>query len=268
AYLGPEHTFSHVAARSRFGHACHYLPAPSIADVFRTVEAERADLGIVPIQNSTEGVVAPTLDCLLDTDLRICAEMYAPIHHYLMSAGPRERIRQVCSHPQVLAQCRGWLRENMPDAELIPTASSGAAVQRAVEDPSLAAIAPEPAAHANNLTIHASNIEDMPNNRTRFFVVGRNASPPTDRDKTSIVFSTPHRAGALHKALGILASHDINLTMIQSRPARSKLWEYVFFLDFTGHAQRSPQTEALAELGEYCALMKVLGSYPDESEPA
>jgi len=268
AYLGPEHTFSHVAARSRFGQSCDYLGQPSIADVFRALEAGRADLGVVPIQNSTEGVIALTLDSLLDTSLVICAELYVPVHHYLMSAGSLDGLRQIHSYLQVLAQCRGWLREHLPGAELIPAPSSAAAAGLAAGDPAIAAIAPEAAAPAHGLTVLASNIEDLPNNRTRFFVIGDRQPPPTGRDKTSIVFSTPHRAGALHKALGLLARHGINLTMIQSRPARGKLWEYVFFVDFTGHAEEEPQLQALADLRDYCALVKVLGAYPDESEPA
>lgn len=267
-YLGPEHTFSHMAAQTRFGSRCQYLPAPSIADVFRTVEVGEADLGVVPIENSTEGVVAFTLDALLDTSLRICAELYVPVHHCLMGRGQLSDIRQVHSHPQVLAQCRMWLREHLPAVELVPTSSTGAAAAAAAADPALAAIAPQTAAAAYGLQLLATNIEDLPNNRTRFFVIGNITPSPTGRDKTSILFSTPHRPGALHTALGVLARHGINLTMIQSRPARGKLWEYVFFADFTGHAQQQPQQEALAELRDYCALVKLLGSYPDESEPA
>lgn len=268
AYLGPEHTFSHMAARARFGHSCDYLATPSIADVFRAVEAQQADLGVVPIENSTEGVVALTLDCLLDTGLRICAELYVPVHHYLMGLGPVTEIRKVHSHPQVLGQCRVWLREHLPAAELVPASSTGAAAATAATDASAAAIAPEPAAEAHGLSVLAANIEDLPSNRTRFFVVGDLQPSPTGRDKTSILFSTPHRPGALHTALGLLAQHNINLTMIQSRPARGKLWEYVFFVDFAGHAADAPQAQALAELRDYCALVKVLGSYPDEAEPA
>ncbi|HUS80044.1 MAG TPA: prephenate dehydratase [Armatimonadota bacterium] len=263
AYLGPEHTFTHIAALSRFGHSCDFVAAPSIADIFRAVEAEQADLGTVPIQNSTEGVVGQTLDALLDTNLRICGELYVPVHHFLMALGTVEEIREVHSHPQVLAQCRGWLRERLPGVEVVATPSSGVAAARAAGDRSIGAIAPEPAAEAHGLSVLAANIEDLPNNRTRFFVVGDQDPAPTGRDKTSIVFSTPHRAGALHRALGVLAEHSINLTMIQSRPARGKLWEYVFFVDFAGHALEEPQAQALAALRDYCALVKVLGAYPD-----
>jgi len=269
SFLGPEHTFTHVAARKRFGSACTFVPAPSIPDVFRSVESGQTDFGVVPIQNSTEGTVGPTLDAFLDTSLRACAELYVPIHHYLMGCGALEDLREVHSHPQVLAQCRNWLRENLPGVALVPTSSSSAAAAAVAEDCSRGAIAPEPAAEANGLAVLASHIEDLPNNRTRFFVIGDLDTSPTGMDKTSIVFSTPHRAGALHQALGLLARHGLNLTMIQSRPAGGgQLWEYVFFVDFTGHADQSPQTEAIAELRDYCALLKVLGSYPEESEPA
>lgn len=264
-YLGPEHTFTHLAAVKRFGSGARFIPTSSIPDIFRAVEAERADLGVVPIQNSTEGAVGPTLDSFLDTNLRICDELYLPIHHYLMSRGERSDICRVHSHPQVLAQCRGWLRENLPTAELVPTASSGVAAATAAEDPTIAAIAPEPAATANELTVLARDIEDMPNNRTRFFVIGNIVPQATGHDKTSIVFSTPHRTGALHHALGLLSEHAINLTMIQSRPARGQLWEYIFYVDFAGHTTDAPQASALANLRDYCALMKVLGSYPDAS---
>lgn len=264
-YLGPEHTFTHLAAVKRFGSGAKFVPASSIPDIFRTIEAGRADFGVVPIQNSTEGAVGPTLDSFLDTSLRICDELYVPIHHYLMSRGSLDEITEVHSHPQVLAQCRGWLRENLPSAEPVPTSSSGVAAATAAGDSTIAAIAPEPAAVANGLTVLAGDIEDMPNNRTRFFVIGDLDPQATGQDKTSIVFSTPHRTGALHHALGLLAEHAINLTMIQSRPARGQLWEYIFYVDFTGHASDASQASALANLRDYCALMKVLGSYPDAS---
>jgi chorismate mutase/prephenate dehydratase len=265
SYLGPEHTFTHLAAVTHFGSACEFVPASSIPDIFRAVEARQADFGVVPIQNSTEGAVGPTLDSFLDTSLRICDELYVPIHHYLMSRGELGEISRVHSHPQVLAQCRGWLREHLPAAELVPTASSGVAAANAAGDPTIAAIAPEPAARAHGLAVLADHIEDLPNNRTRFFVIGDLDPRATGQDKTSVVFSTPHRAGALHYALGLLAEHAINLTMIQSRPARGQLWEYDFYVDFTGHATDAPQAAALANLRDYCALLKVLGSYPDAS---
>lgn len=264
AYLGPEHTFTHAAAQKHFGRSCEFLAQVSIPDVFAAVEGAHAHCGVVPIQNSTEGVVGTTLDCLLDTSLRICGELYLPVHHYLLARCTLDEIRAVSSHPQVLAQCRRWLRERLPGAEQIPTSSTSAAAQAAAREDRLAAIAPRQAAEAYALYILAENIEDLPNNRTRFFVIGDLDPPPTGSDKTSVVFSTPHRAGALHQALAAFAQHGINLTLIQSRPARGKLWEYVFFVDFEGHNDDESPARALAELRDYCALLKILGSYPSE----
>jgi chorismate mutase/prephenate dehydratase len=266
AFLGPEHTFTHLAARKRFGHRATTEPCASIADVFETVRRGQADFGVVPIQNSTEGVVGQTLDCLLDTSLRICAEVYVQINHYLASTGDLEEIRQVRSHPQVLAQCRRWLREMLPGAEQVATASSSAAAADVADDPCVAAICTREAAEAHGLTVLAEQIEDMPDNRTRFFIVGDLDVPPTGVDKTSLVFTTPHRAGALHRALGAFADHAINLTLIQSRPARRRLWEYVFFVDFECHRSDEGPIAALEQLRDYCPLLKILGSYP--AEPA
>ena len=266
AYLGPENTFSHIAAQTHFGHECQFLPLASIPDVFDGVARGHADLGVVPIQNSTEGVVATTLDCFLDTSLRPCAELYVPIHHCLLARGALDEVRQVHSHPQVLAQCRQWLRENLPGVEQVPASSTTAAAHAAAEGDRLAALAPRQAAGAYCLDVLAENIEDLPNNRTRFFVIGNLDPAPTGCDKTSVVFSTPHRAGALHHALAAFAAHAINLTLIQSRPARGKLWEYVFFVDFEGHARDKAPAGALAQLRDYCALLKILGSYPAQQE--
>ncbi|MGI5816691.1 MAG: prephenate dehydratase [Armatimonadota bacterium] len=266
AFLGPEHTFTHLAARKRFGHRAQFTPFPSIADVFDAVERGRASFGVVPIQNSTEGVVGLTLDCLLDTPLRICAELYVQVHHFLAASGEVQQIRQVRSHPQVLAQCRRWLRETLPRVEQVATSSSSAAAGEAAaaDDPAVAAICTREAAEAHGLSVLAENIEDLADNRTRFFVVGDLDVPPTGDDKTSIVFSTPHRAGALHRALSAFALYEINLTMIQSRPARGGLWEYVFFVDFEGHRDDPAAAAALKQLREFCPLLKVLGSYPAE----
>lgn len=264
AYLGPEHTFSHLAARKRFGHHAELAASASINDVFEAVQRGRADFGVVPIQNSTEGVVGQTLDALLDTPLHICAEIYVQINHYLVSSGSLAQIEQVRSHPQVLAQCRRWLREMLPGAELVATSSSSAAAAEAVGQPAVAAICTLEAAEAQGLAVLGERIEDMANNRTRFFVVGDLEVPPTGDDKTSVVFSTPHRAGALHHALAAFVEHGINLTLIQSRPARAELWEYVFFVDFEGHRDDAGPAAAIEQLRGFCPLLKVLGSYPLE----
>ncbi len=265
AFLGPEHTFTHLAARKRFGHRAQMVPVASIAEVFDAVERGQADFGAVPIQNSIEGVVGLTLDCLLDTPLRICAEIYVQINHYLASRGTMGGIEQVHSHPQVLAQCRQHLRELLPGVEQVATSSSSAAAAAAAESPGIAAICTREAAAAHGLEVLAERIEDMPDNCTRFFVVGDLDVAPTGSDKTSVVFTTPHRAGMLHRALGAFAEHSINLTLIQSRPARAEMWEYVFFVDFEGHYDDAGPTAAIDQLEDYCPLVKVLGSYPTES---
>jgi len=265
AYLGPEHTFSHLAARKRFGSSARLIPVGSIGDIFDAVQRGNAEFGVAPIQNSSEGVVGITLDSLLETPLRICAEVYVQVNHYLATRGPMAEIEQVHSHPQVLGQCRRWLREHLPGVAQVATASSAAAAENGAADPALAAICTREAAEAFGLTVLAEKIEDLAENRTRFFVVGDLDVPPTGDDKTSVVFSTPHRAGTLHAALGAFAENAINLTLIESRPARGRLWEYVFFMDFEGHQQDPDPAAALEHLREFCPLLKVLGSYPAEN---
>ncbi len=265
AYLGPEHTFSHLAARKRFGRSARLIPVASIGDIFDAVQRGNADFGVAPIQNSTEGVVGTTLDSLLETSLRICAEVYVQVNHYLAARGAISDVRQVHSHPQVLGQCRRWLREHLPGVAQVATASSSAAAENAAADPTIAAICTREAARAFGLTLLGEKIEDLADNRTRFFVVGDLDVPPTGDDKTSVVFSTPHRAGALHTALGAFAEHGINLTLIESRPARGRLWEYVFFVDFEGHRQDPGPAAALDRLRDFCPLLKILGSYPSET---
>jgi len=262
AFLGPEHTFSHLAARQQFGVQAEFVPAAGITDIFTSVERGNCNLGVVPIENSTGGVVPETLDCFLDTSLTICNELYVPIHLYLVANCELDEVTTLYTNPQPLAQCRVWLRENLPRVTIQPTASTAGAAQAAADDPTGAALAPGPAAQAYGLEVLAAAIEDTPNNRTRFFVVSPQMAAPTGRDKTSIVFSTAHHAGALHQALGPLAMHGINMTFIQSRPARGRLWEYVFFVDFEGHHSDEEIQKALQELQEHCPLLKMLGSYP------
>ncbi len=264
AFLGPEHTFTHLAARKRFGHRARFVPAGSIVEVFDAVERGNADFGVVPIQNSTEGVVGTTLDSLLETPLHICAEVYVQVNHYLAAAGSLAEVTRVYSHPQVLGQCRRWLHANLPGVEQVATSSSSAAAEAAAADPSIAAICTREAAQAYGLTVLAEKIEDVADNRTRFFVIGDLNVPATGSDKTSLVFSTPHRAGTLHAALGAFAEHGINLTLIESRPARGRLWEYVFFVDFEGHQHDPGPAAALDRLRDFCPLLKILGSYPAE----
>ncbi len=262
AFLGPEHTFTHLAARQQFGSQAELLPAASITDIFGSVERGNCDVGVVPIENSTGGVVPETLDCFLDSNLTIYSELYVPIHLCLLANCPQDEIVTLYSNPQPLAQCRTWLRQNLPNVGITTMVSTAAAAQAAADDPTSAALAPQAAAEPYGLQVVAAAIEDIPNNRTRFFVISPKPAAATGRDKTSIVFSTAHQAGALHAALTPFARHSINLTLIQSRPSRGRLWEYVFFVDFDGYHTDAPVQAALAELDQHCPLLKVLGSYP------
>jgi chorismate mutase/prephenate dehydratase len=218
------------------------------------------------VENSTGGVIPETLDCLLDTGLRICAEAHLPVHLCLVAPGPLEQVRTLYTHPQPLAQARAWLREHLPAAEIKIVSSTVIAAQEAAADPAGAALATAEAAQAAHLQVVAENIEDVPSNRTRFFVIAAQDARRTGRDKTSLVFAATHRPGSLHEALGTLAAHGLNLTLIQSRPFRGQPWQYVFFVDFEGHREEGPVQAALGELQNHCSLVKVLGSYPAEGE--
>ncbi len=263
AYLGPEYTFSHLAALARFGHGAEYVECHSITEVFEAVEHGRARVGVVPVENSLSGTVAETLDCLLRGDLRILGEHYQRIEQSLLSKGTLESIKTVHSHPHAFAQCRRWLKENLPAAELVLAASTAAAARAAAEaGETAAAIATAAAAEPYGLKVLARGIEDDPTNRTRFFVVGHGQTEPTGQDKTSLVFATPHRAGALHEALTSLRIYGINMTMIQSRPAQGRLWNYVFFVDIEGHERDEVVARALEDLAGRTSHLAVLGSYP------
>ena len=265
AFLGPEHTFSHLAAKRHFGSRCQFDPQSNIEDVFSAVERGNVDLGIVPIENTIEGVVTRTLDAFINSPLLIEAEAWVDVHICLLTRGDMSHIKRVLSHPQPLAQCRQWLHQNLPEAQLIPVASTSAAAAAVAEanDPTQAALATADAAVYHMLPIIAENIEDRSNNRTRFFIIGQNETGPTGRDKTSVLFTTRHRAGALASALVPLSAHHINLTLIQSRPAPARLeGPYIFYVDFDGH-QTEPMVQAAIEsLREQCHTLKVLGSYP------
>ncbi len=262
AYLGPQYTFTHMAALQQFGTTSELIPSGSINGVFGAVQREQADYGIIPIESSTGGVVAETLDCFLDSHLLISGELYVPVHLCAAGGCPLEEVTTLYSHPQPLAQARQWLHQNLAAVAVENVASTAVAAQRASEDPRGVAITTKLAAESCKLEILAENIEDEPTNRTRFFVIGSHDAKPTGRDKTSIVFTTAHQAGALHAALEPLATYDINMTFIQSRPARGRLWEYVFFVDFEGHRSQPRIQQALKELAGHCPLLQVLGSYP------
>lgn len=262
AHFGQPTTFTHQAARSRFGAGVDYVPCETIGDVFDSVQKNRADYGVVPIENSTEGAVTHTLDEFVRTPLKICAEIYLPIAHNLMASGPRKGIRQVASHPQVLAQCRNWLRAEMPHVEIIPAASSARAAEMAVRDRRVAAIGSTLAAEQYHLRVLAKDIQDLTGNMTRFLVIGKSFGHATGEDKTSIFFAVKHKAGALHNALGALKEYRLNMTKIESRPNKLKAWEYLFFVDIEGHVEEQRVSKALKALERHCTLMTVLGAYP------
>lgn len=263
AFLGPEGTFTQEAAYKHFGHSVKTLSLAAIDEVFREVEAGHAQFGVVPIENSTEGVVNHTLDMFLQSDLRICGEVSLRVHHHLLSlADGLQSITRVVSHQQSLAQCREWLDTNLPAVEREAASSNAEAARMAAEDKTIAAIAGESAGKIYALGKIAANIEDEPDNTTRFLVIGRLQTQPSGNDKTSLVVSGKNKPGALYELLGPLATRGLNMTRIESRPSRQARWEYVFFLDVLGHADDSNVQDALAALKQEAAFFKLLGSYP------
>lgn len=263
AFLGPPATFTHQAALRQFGFSAQLVPQKSIPGVFEEVLRGRAPYGVVPVENSNEGVVSHTLDMFISSDLKIIAEILLEISHDLLSlSGRMEDVRQVASHPQALAQCRHWLEENLPEVPLMEAASTGLAAQMAAEDGSMAAIASEIATSLYGLQPVKKRIEDNANNYTRFLVIGRTMPEPSGRDKTSLMFSIADQPGILCRMLAPFSSRNINLTKIESRPIKTKAWEYVFFVDLDGHAVEPLVAEALEELRACCRQFKVLGSYP------
>jgi chorismate mutase/prephenate dehydratase len=266
AYMGPEATFTQIAALKKFGKSLEYLECSNIADVFTEVERERADYGVVPIENSTEGAVNYTLDMFIDSDLKICSELYLQIRHNLLSKSKNiSSIKKIYSHQQVLAQCRKWVEKNLPHAELIPVRSTTEAAWRYARKRTEAAIASDLAAEEYGLNILARSIEDSSHNITRFLVIGKQEVEPTKRDKTSVVFSMKDKAGALHDVLVPFKKNKINLTKIESRPSKKKAWKYYFFVDLDGHYSDKKVKKALSPLKNKCLLLKVLGSYPKAS---
>ena len=265
-FLGPEGTFTQTAVYKHFGHSVRALPFHTIDEVFQEVECGAADFGVVPIENSTEGSVNNTLDMFLTSPLKIAGEIELRIEQHLMSRHKGlDKIERICAHDQSLAQCRGWIRENLPQAELIGMSSNAAGARRARDEEGTAAIGPEVAADVYDLQILVNNIEDRPDNATRFLVVGRDLLAPTGDDKTTLLVSTSDTAGGagvLHHLLQPLATHGVSMTRIESRPSRRKNWDYVFFIDVDGHAEQPPVADALAELEREASLFKVLGAYP------
>jgi len=263
AYLGPEGTFTQAAALKHFGHSVQTDSRLGIDEVFRDVEAGACHYGVVPVENSTEGVITHTLDMFLNSPLKITGEVQLRVHHNLLSSADAvAAAKRIYSHQQSLAQCRGWLDEHLPGVECIAVSSNAEAARLAAQDKQAAAIASKEAAEIYGLGILAANIEDEPDNTTRFLVIGRESVPPSGKDKTSLLLSASNKPGALHRLLAPLAQHGISMTRIESRPSRRGVWEYVFFVDIEGHAAEARVEQALDELSAEAAMLKVLGSYP------
>jgi chorismate mutase/prephenate dehydratase len=262
AYLGPRGTYSEAAAVQHFGEAARGVPCDSIDDVFRDVEAEQVDYGVVPVENSTEGAIGRTLDLLLQTPLKVCGEVVLPVHHCFLSKTEPPAIRAIYSHAQSLGQCHEWLNRNYPNAGRVAVASNAEAARLAAERDGSAAIAGKLAGELYGLNALAENIEDDPRNTTRFLVVGRHDAGVSGKDKTSLAMSAKNRPGAVYGLLAPLAQHGVSMTKLESRPARTGLWEYVFFVDIDGHRSDAAVARALAEIDERAVFLKVLGSYP------
>lgn len=261
-YLGPEHSYSHLAAIEQFGTSAELVPVASIAAVFDAVSRRQADFGLVPLENSTDGRVADTLDMFARQPLRVCGEVQLRIHHCLLGRCGRHEIREVYSKPQALSQCRTWLACHLPDARTLETASTAAAARLAAEKPGAAAIASRQAGLHYGLDVIVADIEDNRHNVTRFAVIGEHASGPTGRDKTALMFELPHQPGALADATAIFKRHHLNLTWIESFPMPNAPHEYLFFVEFQGHPSEPPAQRALASLARKTVRLEVLGSYP------
>lgn len=266
AYLGPEGTFTQSAALKHFGNSVSTMPMSSIPDVFSAVQSEHADYGLVPVENSTEGVISHTLDMFVESRLKVCGEVEIRIHHHLVNqTRDPSRIKTIYSHQQSFAQCRRWLDQNYPGTDRIPVSSNAEAARIAKEDASAAAICGVPAVEIYDLKICHENIEDLTDNTTRFVIIGHQSVDPSGSDKTSLLVSTKNYPGALLALLQPLADNGISMNKIESRPAIRRKWEYVFFIDIDGHQQEESVKQALAQLEQQAALFKVLGSYPKAS---
>jgi len=252
-----------MAVAKQFGGAVEALAHESIDEVFRSVETGGAGFAVVPVENSTEGAIGRTLDLLLATPLRICAEVVLRVHqNALRKSSGLDGVERVYSHVQSLGQCRGWISRNLPHAECVPLLSNAEAARRVANEASACAIGPAVAADRYGLQIVAANIEDDPKNMTRFLVLGQLEPGPSGRDRTSLVMTVPNRPGALHALLSPIAKHGVSMTRIESRPSRQAAWEYMFYVDLEGHEQDAKVAPALAELRGIAPFLKVLGSYP------
>ena len=263
AYLGPTGTFSEQAAHQFFGQSISGLPCVSLDEVFKAVEKGAATFGVVPVENSSEGAVSRTLDLLLESPLQISGEVVLPIRHHLLTKhGNLDGVKTVCAHAQALAQCQQWLSVHAPQLQRQAVSSNAEAARMASKDSSIAAIAGEPAQLAYGLQIVSAQIQDDPNNRTRFVVIGQYACQPCGQDQTSLVLSVANQPGAVHHLLGPLAKHGVSMTRFESRPARKGSWEYHFYIDIEGHTSDAKVATAIAELKKIAAFYKNLGSYP------
>jgi chorismate mutase/prephenate dehydratase len=262
-FLGPETTFSHQAAIKQFGYSSKFIPSSNIESIFRQVEKNECDYGVVPVENSIEGVINLTLDCFVDSPLLICDELKNTISlHLLSKTKNRQKIKAIYSHPQALGQCRQWLTQNLPNAEQITTSSTANAAEMVIKKINCAAIAGKLTAETYKLPIVDKNIQDRLENHTRFLVIGKDVAKKEKHNKTSIMFSIRDEAGSLLKVLQLLARNKINLTKIQSRPLRDRPWEYLFYVDLEGHIEDSSVKKSIDSLIKTCLFLKLLGSYP------
>jgi len=262
AYLGPQASFTNLAAIKKFGSQISYIACNSITDVFLEVEKGSADYGVVPIENSIEGAVSHTLDVFVDSDLKICSQVILEVTHNLLANCPKNKIRVVYSIPQVFGQCRIWLQKNLPNAQLVDVSSTTRGAEMVKKEKNSAAIASLLASKVYGLKVLASGIQDFSHNITRFLVVGKNVAARTGKDKTSLFFSIKDRVGALYDMLLPFRKYGVNLTKIESRPSKKKAWEYYFFVDILGHQEDVLIKKALNELENKCSYLKILGSYP------
>jgi len=261
-YLGPGGSFSHTAAMLKFGQSVEYEPLADITSIFDEVSKGHCDLGLAPVENTMGGGVIETLDALIDSDVKVCAEVLMAIHHNLLANCRSEEIEKIYSKPEVFAQCRNWLSATFKGAQTVPVASTAKAAQMAADEPNAAAIGSSVAAELYGLKIVCENIEDIANNITRFLVISKEDAKPTGEDKTAILFSTAHKAGALADVLDVFKRYNINLTNIESRPSRKRQWEYYFFVDFLGHRTDKQVREGLEEARKHCLQLSILGSFP------
>lgn len=262
AYLGPPGTWTHQAAIGKFGHSVKYLPQPGFAEVFEQVERRLVDYGVVPIENSTEGAVTHTLDLFADSPLRIYGQVMLPIENNLMAKGRFEEITQIYSHPQIIAQCRGWLSRNFRNLQPIEKSSSAAAAEIAAAEPGAAVLGGALLAELYGLQVLDRSIQDLANNTTRFLVISHKTCPPTGKDRTSVMFSVKDEPGSLHRALEPFEKFSINMSKIESRPSKRRAWEYYFFVDVAGHCDDADLADVIRQLERHCSFVKVLGSYP------